>query len=335
MKGPVPPPQASLVTPRGEARITLPAGEFYWSVIRADERGPWRALGHRRLGSRIRLGYLFEEEIPVPIEEVYPAYARFGGVIVACGMPRDRVAEVVGTRTRVLLPAGLPAWVREAIGSDGPLPELSGLNILRGDAEPGTVRRARRMFVAHLGLCAALVLACFLLQVERWVRGAHGMRLAAEARAEAAYASVLGAAPGGQPPAVRLASELRTLERLRPAALRDPVDAEGTEDFDAAAALAWFLGGFPDLTVMTESIEVTPSRILLTATTSTAEDAQRLAEAWNTPHSPATPWRLQQPQVSADRRGSAQEAVRITLALERADLRDVSRGASGDGRQMP
>jgi hypothetical protein len=168
-------------------------------------------------------------------------------------------------------------------------------------------------------LVVGLVVGVLLVGVERRVREIREAQLAAERDMMATYASVLVDPASSQPPAVRLASELRSLQRLRQPT-HGPTSAGGNEvGFDAAIALANFLDRFPGGVVMTESIDASSRRLTLTAIVPTTEEAQSLAAALGSATTAEFPWRLRQPEVTTERSGNGPPRVRVGITLEPAD----------------
>lgn len=324
------PPDSEPSGPHGP-HATLPADEFYWASLEhtphADRLVP--ATGRvRRRPSRRALKFQFEEVLPVPIESVACAFIHHPGFTIACGIDRSRLASIITPHTRTLTPSSIPTWIEgttpattQAAQIARSAAETRRLNVLTGSDEPTVVRRARTHLLLHAATALALLTAVLLVGVKRRIDHHTAGINESNARTAAAYARVLPPSPGGQPPAVRLASELRTLERVtaRPGnrATGNPPSPTDT-DFDASTTLASLLARLPDVPLLTDSLDILPARATLIVVVPTTRDAQSLAAAWDTPASLAHPWRLRQPQITAERAGDDEQSFRVTLTLEAA-----------------
>lgn len=301
--------------------LAIPADQFYWSVLEA----PRTSAGVRPRSTTRRTAvwlYAFEDVLPVPVDSIACAFLKAGDKVVACGLPVAVLTALVGPRTHTLHPDSIPAWILDettakANAKDGTPPSPRRLNLLTHSHEPHTVRRARRRLVLHAAAMTTCLLAILTLGVERRLAELNARTADANQLIDSAYARVLPPSASGQPRAVRLASELRALERLavrpsdtssRPGG-RQPVE---TSDFDAALALSQLLALVPDMHLACDSLDVTPARATLVATVPTTEDAQRLAKAFDQ----AGAWQLRQPQVSAENAPDGRPAVRVTITLD-------------------
>jgi len=260
-------------TPTSEVR--LPPERFYWAVLDAPAARDRRAA----------LGYLFEAVLPVPVERVHAVYVQLSdGRFLACGMDRDQIA---GHESALVLgPKGLPEFLDEAV-------DPVAINLLVGSFEPWAVRRSRRRVA--LIACAA-TLACGL--VVRWGhlrRAAHWNEVTESfARATAGvYDRVLPASTGSVPPAARLTSELRSLDRTRS-------DAPAGSPREIAPTLAAMLASWPsDLRASTESLAAAPGAITLTVRLPDEASAERLERELRPPPG----WRVSQPTVQREHDG--------------------------------
>ena len=111
----------------------LPPDRFLWSIIEAE-----------RSTSRRELGFLFEADLPIPIDDVWAAYTQLSdGRVLACGMKRSEL-QGVDPEVVSLRPSSAPPSLGEMTS------DLSSLNLLSGPvhatANPPTEksRRARR-----------------------------------------------------------------------------------------------------------------------------------------------------------------------------------------------
>lgn len=299
----------------GSRHAVLPGDQFYWAVIDQIDQ-PAAGLGvPARHRDAIR--FAFEDLLPIPIEEVACAFAPVGDWFIACGLPREGLSNLINPRTRTLVPATIPPWVLEQAGLPGAPPSLARrLNLLTDEHEPPVVRRARRRQVLQIAALAALLVSLFVAGVQRRIEVLKGGEVFAEERIRAAYARVLPPSSSAQPPAVRLASELRSLERLtvRPSALGHPEAA----NFDAALSLSRLLARVPEMHLATDSLDILPGRATFVAVVSDPDEAQRLAASFDGRASGDHRWRLRQPQVASERGPDGSPAVRVTLTLEPA-----------------
>lgn len=316
----------------------LPPDRFFWGVLRPV------TAGLRKKPTIEQLGYLFEQVLPVPIDEVQAAYHRQSdGRWIACGMKRSELAdELTGTEV-TLTPSHAPAFLTDM------LDELrtDDLNLLTEDFEPAPVRTwNRRCTMAAAGLVALLSsgLTSYLYLQERAASSemsqvyALQMKVFEQALGHGFHRSDATSAQG-QPPELRLLAELRQLRRTRQPN-RDVINQP-----DAAEHLVRLLGMWPSpdealhladesppagtlrttvasadpgvnwernaedmLYVRTEVISITPQSMNVRALIPTANDAERLAAALR-----ATPgWMLSQPQISSTR-DAVQASLRFTL----------------------
>jgi hypothetical protein len=299
--------------PVNTRHTVLPESQFYWGVIGDAVRPVTRRAGARVGGDALR--FAFEEYLPVAVESVVSAAVRVGDRFIVCALPREDVQRHSGPSTRTLSPATIPRWVLEQAAATGPaLPPTWRLNVLTGADEPPGVRRARRRQVLHLAAGAALLLLVGAVGLQRRIDHLAGAASAALQRTGDVYARVLPPSPSAQPPAVRLASELRALERvtIRQDAIGQPDEA----GFDAALALSRLLARIPDMHLATDSIDVLPARATIVAVVPGPDDAQRLAAAFDMPVSKDHAWRLRQPQIVSERAPDGSQAVRVMLTLE-------------------
>lgn len=135
---------------------TIAAARLYWAVLDTD------GLSAAAIRDPKRLGYLFEEFLPTPIEELQAAYTPIGEEgrgspprILACGIDRDRL-------TRLLERPDATSWTRLHPVELGPALDihpdsvsLAAINLLTGDFEPARVRRLGRWvwMTAAAALC--------------------------------------------------------------------------------------------------------------------------------------------------------------------------------------
>lgn len=268
-----------------ERSKSLPASQFYWAIIDGS-----MVTGPRR---KSRLGYLFEQTLPVPIEDVHAVYTSLpDGQIIACGMEREELRKEIaredGPELLELSPNEVPAVIQADVST-------YMLNLLVGDFEPCSVRRqrarARRQVVIVALICCALI-----------VNGVHRRIAAMKDTIDAAYAArdelVAEVLPENTstinrlPPGLRLAAELRRLRQTRTQPVMELVPTDVVPEFVKLLSL------WPnDLHVQTDSMTFTPTNITIRSSLPRSADVQILADAlMQLPH-----WQLQQPQVSTSR----------------------------------
>lgn len=273
----------------------LPCEEFYWAVLAPGELSEsWLATLGFSDRAHTELGYLFEDLLPVPIEDVHAVYTPLGdGRVVACGMDRAKLAEWAGGLFS-LGPDRAPDFVRQVA------PELGPINLLTGPFTPAPIRAARGRVWGRA--VAACVLGAVLVSVGSFRRAWwHNAQAQAHEQATSGiYQAVLPPAAGGQLPQARLLSELRTLQQTRG---RD----DRPQAPDLALVLADLLSVWPaDQNVRTDSLIIAPTGVTLVATLESNEQAQRLAQALGR----APGLTAQTPQVTSSRQG-----VKVTLRM--------------------
>lgn len=305
-----------MTTTHAESTTALrwPPEDFYWAILDAS------ALPRSRSGRTEQLGYLFEAFLPVAIEDVHAVYRRLPGRngaqrYVACAAPRQRLeAEVNGALT--LAPAALPACIDADV-------DPASLNLLNREFTPLAVRVGQRRWgvfaILILVACAALLTVGLERRTQATRAEATRTRAAALAVLEDTLGPVARESVGTAfPPERRLLAELRLLEQTRSAAA--PVTTGSNAAFELAALLErWPKEGH----VEAQSLSITESAIALLAQVPTMSDAQRLADALDSPPG----WRLPQPETRS-RRGSVAVTLRFEPAPEPIDV-DPSEGSQG------
>lgn len=303
------------------AREVRPSPEaFFWSLV---DGNVVRGARDRREA----LLAMVESDLPLPLEQVHVAVTELAdGKVLACGMERERVAQIVQDRGNlqnevvVLAPAAFAPFVAAAAEEAGIDPR--SLNMLTGEFTPKGVARARRV---RRG-AAAGVLACGLVLAAIGVERRTAYWRAETAGAREASRAMLVEAFGANARPQDLISALRTLRQTR-----GERPSGGT--VDAAVALADFLEGWPTGTgVRVESLVVeTEGRGTLIVTADTLEVVQAFGEALR----PAVWERVGQPQIATLR-----EEVRMTTRWvwrERGDDRreglPLARTTAGRGEE--
>lgn len=291
----------------GPDRCDRAAAEgLYWAILDP------RTLGRERI-RRSECGFLFEESLPCQLEEIQTgcAWAPDGRVLV-CGAERSVVEEALAAGAVSLVPDRIPDWIEQSM-RDHVRPE--SLELLTREYEPRPVRRARVGF----GVLVACLLAagCFLAAWGVVARAASLARAAEDVdarRADIVRAAVSGSgATERLPPELRLAAELRELERTR--AVELPATA------DAAPVLAALLALWPEgLDLRPDSILVDGRSVVVRGRARDAVAMQTLADALGR----LDGWRLAPPEFRA-----ATEGVDFTISLARASTNASSESAGG------
>jgi hypothetical protein len=289
--------------------LLLPPEQFYWALLAPPKSGRAQSINGKQLG------YLFENVLPVPIEQVQAVYARTSeGKFIACGMDREQLSHHANGHVH-LGPATLPNAI------DAPI-ETARLNLLVGEFEPKAITNLRIRWTWSL---SAIILACaVVLTVGMHRRTASYQATIADINSvrQDVLAQVLGDSAsgggggsgggsggggGGQPAELRLTAELRRLRQTRQA----PSGAD-SQLTDVTPLLAELLAAWPspDVFVRTETISVTPTSITVRGLVPTSDEAQVLATSLEStkssgadPRSGGGGWSIRQPQITSVRDG--------------------------------
>ncbi|MCC6910349.1 MAG: hypothetical protein IT430_20635 [Phycisphaerales bacterium] len=297
---------------KAREHVVWPAHRFYWAVLDASVV-PRRLL--RRRPSDEALGFLFESELPVPVDRIQAAYVPVkGDRFIACGVEHARILENAELHDALTLgPEAFPSDLGTGFDAD-----VGSINFLIGRHEPAPVKRERRRLLLESATAIAIITVAVAFGAERrigaWHRATGGMVSARESAFNYLYPPQ-STAPSSQPPALRLVAELRQLERTRGGALQ----SVGSDDPQAAQVLARLFERWPSQQrIMTESLSVTTDSITLVGLLPTAPAAQEFVSAFELPDQ----WEARQPQISAVTNG-----VRLTWKLvPRAIRREVADG---------
>lgn len=271
--------------------LRWPADEFYWAVLDTS------VLRSRRRPKE--LGFLFEAELPVTIDEVQAAYVPLSGDrCLACGIDRARLDDV-DAGAILLNPDSIPALLETDVK-----PEQ--LNLLTGDFEPLPVRRLARLWRG--GILSGLAVCAMLLVI-----GMHRRAGAAGDTAQtinSATTMVLGEVLGRTVTDAEVA-RARLMLRARLAELRQTRQTGLSSDdtTDVSGTLAAVCAAWPrELVTKIDSCAVTTNVIAISGAVPTTDDAQRLADAL----AEIAGWDLQQPSVESTR-----NTIRVSLRLTR------------------
>ncbi len=271
--------------------LRWPADEFYWAVLDTS------VLGSRRRPKQ--LGFLFEAELPVTIDEVQAAYVPLSGDrCLACGIDRSRLVAIESEAV-VLNPASIPALLEADV-------EPEQLNLLTGDFEPLPVRRLARLWQ---GSILSAMAVCAMLLVIGMHRRAGAAGDAAQ-QINLATTMVLGEALGRNVTDADV-TRARLILRSRLAELRQTRQTDLSSDnaTDVSGTLAAVCAAWPsELAAKIDSCVVTTNVIAISGAVPTTDDAQQLAEALGS----IAGWDLQQPSVESTR-----NTIRVSLRLTR------------------
>jgi hypothetical protein len=290
----------------GAHYIELSPESFYWAVLDVV------ALPKRRKRNPNSLGFLFENHLPLAIEEVQAVYlpigSSSGASVVACGMSKaDLRASLQSTPEALrLMPKRLPTFAGDTAI------DPTKINLLVGEFEPPRLTRMRRRLCVHAIVILTILTALAVIGIERRAFAAHD-RVAQAQGARLQWIGQVMDLPlaGNQPPDLALIAELRMLRQTRqsPSTLSGD-QGTGSTIRDVTPALAALLQAWPtDLHVQTESISVTPTTMTLRGVTPQSDDVQRLANVLMSLEG----WQLQQPEMATGSTG-----VNATLQWKRS-----------------
>src|SRR5262245_59218903 len=128
--------------------VQLPAERFYWALLDGS-----KLVGSRRKRDEA-LSYLFEAQIPEPLEEVHAVFLDAGNSrFVACGIPKRVIHDEIPPECVTSVPSTAPSFLGVAI-------EAKRFNVLTRAFTPPLVKQARRriLFEAMVVLALATIL---------------------------------------------------------------------------------------------------------------------------------------------------------------------------------
>lgn len=290
--------------------VTLPEGEFYWSVLSPGDADP---KGRRVRPTRDCLDSLFEEDLPLGIEEVHAVYASLpDGRFLACGAPRA-LLDALPPDALSLTPESAP----ESLGIDAG--DLCGrLNLLTGEFEPRELKRERSK---RWTFATTACLACSLLLTIGLARRSASARDSARALDAATIGLAKAALPDKSPTLASAAyltqqelASLRTLRSTEASSIRSP---------DAVAPLADLLGHLPRTTSLrTDVLAVTSQTITLNVATDA--DPQAFLKGLT----PPAGWSLDEPRLTASR---GEGATTLAIQMRRAPRAQSGNATPGGG----
>lgn len=265
-------------------QCSWPPDRFYWAVLDV----PGVPIRSPRPPGAEALDLALSDEVPLPMEGLHAVYARLDDPrVLACAAPRtDLTALDAGALE--LLPSALPDFVGR------PVNDLS-LNLLVGDFEPVTLRRARRTH-AHALAATILVLSCLAaIGLLRRASYAEETVLAADRDAVRAAAAAMPDVPRDSALlTIRLRDELDLLRRTR--------RPQAVHSFDAAVTLADVLAAWPatlpaSSPASTQTISITPTSLSMIV--GLEQDAATFLDGLGTPPG----WRRNEPRVTRSASG--------------------------------
>lgn len=288
--------------------VTWPARQFHWARLDASTLPAQGMLGLRRRPSSMQLSYLFENVLPLPVDELQVAFApirddtsALGRTYLACGIERSRLSVDLPPGAVSLAPCELHEVeaLRDVGAIDPELPGAVALNLLCGDFEPKAIRRLRKR--AMIELVAAMLLVAALMTCGLYRRAQiiqQGTLSWRQAESEIIQ-KLLGPESGnpGQPQQVQLTVELRRLRQTRRTDL--PASDLATSSGHVIDALTELLHLWPETNALTQSLSISPGRIAIRAALPDAEQVQAFVAALE----PLPDWQLQQPAIRANRDG--------------------------------
>lgn len=249
--------------------ITVPVECCFWSIIDTSAiGGRWRRVTRRQIG------YLFEAELPLDVEEIcWTSVPIDRNTLVACGMSRAEAHARTDARTLRLVPAAIPSFIDDAVADRGARPpDPQRLNLLTHADSPPAVRRARQR--AQLMLAALCVAVSAVLTTGALHRAAAYEAIEGDIihRIDEAYEAVVPADGSSRPGHVRLLAALRTAEQRG----RDVPPAAAT---DAGIVLERTLAGIPSIPLRLELLRATRTETQLDVLVVDHTDAESLRGA--------------------------------------------------------
>jgi hypothetical protein len=305
--------------------VLLPPQQFYWAVVDASQvakasgsqprnpRNPRTLRNFRNFRGHRQLGYLFENVLPVPIEDVQAVYVRLpGGSYLACGMDKNLLQAQCNGHLH-LGPDQVPPDICDSVPAER-------INLLACEFEPKVVQRLKVRWL--LRTAAMLLLAAMVIGIGLHRRTVVNQRsLAALDNSRQQLFQVAGIDPAGsQPPELKLTAELR---RLRQTRLAPTGDMELT---DVTTLLAALLSHWPpdEAHMQTEFLSVTPTAITVRGLVPASDGAQVVASSINAAHDESLfqvegqgrfrlreqVWTMAQPQVT-----NVRDGVQVVLQM--------------------
>jgi hypothetical protein len=300
---------------RSSGNLILSSENFYWAVLDTSQLA---GLGQRGLSRNFhrQLGYLFENVLPVPIEEVQVAYVRLtDGRYLACGLDKQLLRSQCNGHVH-LGPDRVPPHISDAVKSEQ-------INLLTGEFEPKAIQRLKARWLLQMTTMIALVTVLAAVGLHRRAMTCQdaiaGLNEAREQVFEIAGVDSLGGGTfsgGGQPPELRLTAEMRRLRQTRQAPVAE------SQLTDVTPLLAALLSRWPspeDVHLQTESLSITPTVITLRGVVPASAAAQAIASSINTVElqSDFRAWTMAPPQVT-----NVRDGVQVVLQMTATNRED-------------
>src|SRR5436190_5964659 len=200
--------------PAASDRLLLPPERFYWALLDGS------VTQGRNGRLRSQLGYLFENVLPLPIEQVHAVYLRLPRTKqhVACGMGRETIQQEIQGHAGALVhlgPAAMPEFLTEQLG-EGTGIQLDRANLLDREFEPASIRRIRhRLHLLFMALLMASVTLCIVGLERRTAAANRQVGQIDESRWSVLNQVLPGSSSQKQPAELRLTAELRRLRQSR------------------------------------------------------------------------------------------------------------------------
>ena len=292
-------------------RVTIPPRELFWGVIDTSKQPPIAFESLRTSERDRRLGFQFEDVLPLPIERLHSVYLPLGhGRYAACGIPRTRIAEHRLSGASSVKPEALP---EPLLGLDANI-DARDFELLTGEFLP--IRIERRNTRVKLEVAALIGVAAVLCSLGLQSRAADARDAEAVVKARTAdrYATALGPSPAGstQSPAARMLSELRLLEQTR-------TDDGETEDVelapDPSEQLESLLATWPSsIRPRVEQLTFADENIALTVSLPSESDVEALLSALGT----LPGWSMNRSDIQRiPARRDREESFRARITFER------------------
>lgn len=299
------------------AHVRWPVTRFYWSVIDTSN------LPTRRPDAT-QLGYLFEDVLPVSIDEIHAVFLPLDEHRhLACGVAHDHLTDHELNDALTLGPQTLPPHLCIEDGTGDaryPIPDPAVINLLCGPHEPAPVKRLRRRARMLTAMTMAIVVTLIIFGMERRRAAALQSIDRIKAEQDAVIASVIPSEARNAfagPPELQLTAELRRLRQTRAGSAPDESHADIT-----GAVIALFSAWPHEVHLETESITIDPQRILMVGRVPSMGDASRINEQLNR----VVGWTIDAPD--ATRRGD-HTAVSVSLKRQAQSPKVGGGGAKG------
>lgn len=262
-------PEPQDITPSQE--LIWPADRFYWGVVEGQS---WKRVSQAPQGLLAEVA----ETIPVPFEQLHAVAAPLdANRTVVIAVERQELASVADNTLMRLAPSSMPAFLGSAASPDA-------INMLVGDFEPPTSRRARTKW--HVQAALAVLLIAALLTFGLFRRAAYMHTVAQAAAADLRTTLSL---PIILSPHTTLEQELAVGRRVSATALAIKPPS------DAMPAMLMFLKSWPNqIKASPQSASVTASEVNVSIVLQ--GDSSAFLSALQTP----SDWTLDEPRMNSN-----------------------------------